>query len=53
MATVGRAKRKRAKTAGSAVKVTSHKRLPRGPNVVGGKRKPVVRVSSYKRGKPS
>lgn len=48
MATVGRKKRKRAKGAGSAVKVKPHTRTPRGPNR--GKRQ--VRVDSYKRGKP-
>lgn len=45
--TVGRKKRKRRKGAGSAVKITSHTRSPRGANK--GKRR--VRVDSYKRGK--
>jgi hypothetical protein len=44
--TVGRKKRKRRKGAGSAVKVRSHIRSPRGPNA--GKRK--VRVDGYARG---
>lgn len=47
MATVGRKKRKRAKGAGSSVKVRSHTRSPRGPNA--GKSR--VRVDGYARGK--
>lgn len=45
--TVGRKKRKRAKGAGSGVKVKGHLRTPRGPNA--GKKK--VRVDGYSRGK--
>lgn len=45
--TVGRKKRKRRKGAGSAVKVRSHFRTPRGPNT--GKSR--VRVDGYARGK--
>ena len=44
--TVGRKKRKRRRGAGSAVKVRSHLRSPRGPNR--GKKK--VRVDPYGRG---
>lgn len=47
MATVGRKKRKRARSAGSAVKVKPHTRSPRGPNA--GKAR--VRVDGYARGK--
>ena len=46
--TVGRKKRKRKKGAGSAVKIKSHTRSPRGSN----KGKKPVRVDGYKRGKP-
>lgn len=49
MATVGRAKRKRKKGAGSAVKVKAHTRSPRGSNAG----KPRVRVDASRRGKPS
>ncbi len=45
--TVGRAKRKRKKGAGSGVKVGGHTRSPRGANA--GKAR--VRVDGYKRGK--
>ncbi len=45
--TVGRKKRKRKKGAGSAVKIKSHTRSPRGSN----KGKKPVRVDGYKRGK--
>lgn len=45
--TIGRKKRKRKPGAGSAVKVKSHTRSPRGPNA--GKRR--VRVDGYGRGK--
>lgn len=45
--TVGRPKRKRKKGAGSAVRVKSHTRTPRGSNK--GKRR--VRVDPYRRGK--
>ena len=45
--TRGRKKRKRARGAGSAVKVKGHTRTPRGPN----RGKPTVRVDGYKRGK--
>ena len=45
--TVGRKKRKRKRGAGSAVKIKSHMRTPRGANK--GKRK--VRVDGYRRGK--
>lgn len=46
--TRGRPKRKRAKGAGSSVKVAPHTRSPRGAN----RGKPRVKVSPYKRGKP-
>jgi hypothetical protein len=46
--TVGRKKRKRKRGAGSAVKIKSHTRSPRGSN----KGKKPVRVDGYKRGKP-
>ena len=49
MTTTGRPKRRRAKGAGSAVKVGGHTRSPRGSN--SGKKK--VRVDGYSRGKPS
>lgn len=49
MTTVGRPKRKRKKSAGSAVPVKSHTRSPRGPN----RGKKPVKVSGYKRGKAS
>ena len=48
MATRGRKPRKRSPGAGSAVKVRSHKRSPRGAN----RNKPGVTVSGYARGKP-
>lgn len=47
MATVGRKKRKRSRSAGTAVKVSGHTRTPRGPNAG----KPPVRVDGYSRGK--
>lgn len=47
MATRGRKPRKRSPSAGSAVRVSSHTRSPRGPNAG----KPTVRVNGYKRGK--
>lgn len=46
--TRGRKKRKRSPSAGSAVKVKSHTRTPRGPN----RGKAKVRVDGYARGKP-
>lgn len=46
--TRGRKKRKRKPGAGSAAKVKSHTRSPRGPN----RGKPAVRVDPYRRGKP-
>lgn len=46
--TVGRKKRKRKRSAGSAVKIKGHIRTPRGPN----RGKPKVRVDGYARGKP-
>jgi hypothetical protein len=46
--TVGRKKRKRKPGAGSASKVKSHTRSPRGSN----KGKKRVRVDPYRRGKP-
>lgn len=46
--TVGRKKRKRKPGAGSAVKIKSHTRSPRGPNA--GKRR--VRVDAHGRGRP-
>lgn len=49
MATRGRAKRRRAKGAGSAVGVKGHTRSPRGSN----RGKSRVRVDGYRRGKPS
>ncbi len=49
MATRGRKPRKRSAKAGSAVKVKSHKRSPRGSN----RGKPGVTVRGYGRGKPS
>lgn len=45
--TVGRKKRKRKASAGSAVKVEGHTRSPRGPN----RGKKPVRVDGYSRGK--
>ena len=50
--TRGRPKRKRKPGAGSAVKVGSYRRSPRGPNRKNGKKKPTVVVDGYKRGKP-
>lgn len=47
MATVGRKKRKRKPGSGSAVKVKTHMRTPRGKNA--GKK--AVKVDGYKRGK--
>lgn len=49
MATRGRAKRRRSRGAGQAVSVSAHTRTPRGSN----RGKPGVRVSGYKRGKPT
>jgi hypothetical protein len=48
MATVGRKKRKRKPGSGSAVKVKTHLRTPRGNN----RGKKPVKVDGYKRGKP-
>ena len=47
MTTVGRPKRRRARGAGSAVKVKGHTRSPRGSNAG----KPTVHVDGYARGK--
>lgn len=52
MATVGRKKRKRKAGARSGVTVRPHTRSPRGPDKVGGRRKRMVRVDPYSRGKP-
>lgn len=52
MATRGRKKRKRKPGARTGVATRAYTRSPRGPDSVGGKRKPRVTVDSYQRGKP-